>query len=234
MSMKWRVAKSLDQLLFQVNALAPNRSKASDGSIGNAEHAARSSDHNPWVMDGNTGVVTARDITNDPKNGMRSRALAEALRVSRDPRIKYIISDGEIANAKSVTKGGRTYAAWEWSPYSGKNAHFHHVHISVQPDKALYDDATLFNLSAFSSPKGKKAEINPALAEAAKQPVLVIGNKGREVERLQVFINSHGGKIDKDGDFGPKTEEAVKKLQRQWGIVADGRVGADTWSYLLK
>ena len=44
--MAWRVARSLDVLLGQLNALAPERSKASDGSIGDAAHASRSSDHN--------------------------------------------------------------------------------------------------------------------------------------------------------------------------------------------
>jgi hypothetical protein len=40
----------------------PERSKESDGSIGNAEHSARQSDHNPDQF----GIVRAIDITNDP------------------------------------------------------------------------------------------------------------------------------------------------------------------------
>jgi hypothetical protein len=43
----WRVAKSLDRLLAQVNRLASDRSKASDGAIGDAKHQSRESDHNP-------------------------------------------------------------------------------------------------------------------------------------------------------------------------------------------
>lgn len=31
--MTWRVAKSLEVLLAQINAIAPNRDKSSDGSI---------------------------------------------------------------------------------------------------------------------------------------------------------------------------------------------------------
>ncbi|HKV33547.1 MAG TPA: hypothetical protein VJP89_04485, partial [Pyrinomonadaceae bacterium] len=61
--MAWRVAKSLLRLREQINELAPNRSKASDGTIGDAAHASRKSDHNPWVKDGSIGVVTAMDIT---------------------------------------------------------------------------------------------------------------------------------------------------------------------------
>ena len=38
--------------------------------------------------------------------------------------------------------------------------------------------------------------------------VLKLGSKGKEVEDLQKYL-----KIKVDGDFGPKTEEAVKKFQ---------------------
>ena len=65
----WRVAKSLDRLLDQVNQMAPGRSKASDGAIGDPRHQTQKSDHNPHVTDGSIGVVTARDITHDPKHG---------------------------------------------------------------------------------------------------------------------------------------------------------------------
>ena len=45
--MTWRLARALEQLRSQVNEKWPNRSKNSDGSIGDTSHAARPSDHNP-------------------------------------------------------------------------------------------------------------------------------------------------------------------------------------------
>ena len=66
---QWRVAQSLETLRFQLNAMAPGRSKASDGGIGDTDHQNRNSDHNPWVLDGSRGVVTARDFTHDPAGG---------------------------------------------------------------------------------------------------------------------------------------------------------------------
>lgn len=131
----WRVATSLDALLKQVNAKAPRRSKKSDGSIGDAAHASRNSDHNPWIVERGVGVVTARDITHDPANGCDAGALAEAIRASQDPRVKYIIWNRRIANSSAIGD----QQAWAWRPYGGSNPHNHHVHISVKSDKANYD-----------------------------------------------------------------------------------------------
>jgi hypothetical protein len=67
-----RLARSLETLRHQVDQLAPNRDKDSDGWIGDTSHQARKSEHNP---DAN-GVVRALDITNDPAPGARRAAPA--------------------------------------------------------------------------------------------------------------------------------------------------------------
>ena len=91
----WRVAKCLLHLREQINARAPDRDKSSDGTIGDTAHAARASDHNP----DRNGVVKAIDISNDPAHKVRSRDIAEAIRKSKDSRVSYVISDGEIFSA---------------------------------------------------------------------------------------------------------------------------------------
>lgn len=133
----WRVAKSLLLLIEQVNEIAPGRDKASDGTIGDENHQKTDSDHNPWVIDGSQGVVTAADITHDPKGGCDCGAITAALVGSRDPRIKYIIWNKRMV--RSYNKGN--IPAWTWSAYTGKNGHTKHLHISVLPTKALYDSA---------------------------------------------------------------------------------------------
>lgn len=67
----WRVARALLTLRREVVALAPRRSKASDGTISDAAHQGRNTDHNPWVRDGGVGMVTALDITHDPAGWLR-------------------------------------------------------------------------------------------------------------------------------------------------------------------
>ena len=54
--------------------------------------------------------------------------------------------------------------------------------------------------------------------------VLKIGLRGKEVKELQEFLG-----VKADGDFGLKTEVAVKNWQKENGLVADGVVGPKTW-----
>ena len=134
----WRVAEALLTLRAQMNAIAPRRSKVSDGTIGDAAHATRSSDHNPWIIDGGMGVVTGMDLTHDPEGGCSGEHLAEALRGARDTRIKYVIWNRRIFSA--------TVSPWEWRPYTGANPHNHHVHVSVSEDKARYDSTASWSV----------------------------------------------------------------------------------------
>lgn len=129
--MTWRTAESLIRLRNQVNMKAPNRSIASDGTIGDAAHEKSTSDHNPWVKDGSMGVVTAIDITHDPDDGCNAQELVNSLVASKDVRIKYIIWNEQIVSS--------TIQPWIWRPYKGKNPHTKHFHLSILPQKALYD-----------------------------------------------------------------------------------------------
>src|SRR3990167_834730 len=131
----WRVAKSLDKLRKQVNALAPGRSKASDGTIGDLRHAATKSDHNPLDHDHNpntAGVVLALDLTHDPAGGCDAGKIADSLVGSRDDRIAYIIWNKRIISP--------TVSPWKWRMYSGSNPHTKHVHVSVVHDERRFDD----------------------------------------------------------------------------------------------
>lgn len=159
--MAWRVAESLQTLLGQLNALYPNRSKVSDGSIGDERHQkAGTSDHLPNA----NHVVTARDFTHDPGNGINGQWLANALVASRDPRIKYVIWNKQICSSKQ--------SPWVWRPYSGANAHQHHVHVSVDADPKLYDSTAPWNLSAtHSEPTAQTNAVTPATPQPSADPL---------------------------------------------------------------
>lgn len=139
----WRVAHTLAQLRRQVNARFPTRSTRSDGTIGDAAHAVRTSDHNPWVQLGGEGIVTAMDITHDPSSGCTGEWLAESLRASRDERVKYIIWNRRICSSVSING----VAPWQWRPYGGRNPHDHHLHLSVKPEATVFDSPEEWDLS---------------------------------------------------------------------------------------
>jgi peptidoglycan hydrolase-like protein with peptidoglycan-binding domain len=68
---------------------------------------------------------------------------------------------------------------------------------------------------------------------AQTQPILKNGSTGAAVTKLQQNLKAAGydpGPID--GDFGPKTEAAVKGYQQAQGLKADGIVGPKTWNKL--
>lgn len=220
--MDWRAAESLLVLKAEINAQFPNRRKQSDGIIGDAAHASRNSDHNPWVVD-NKGkhVVTAMDITHDPENGLDSERLAEALLASRDPRIKYVISNRKIAS------GADGPQPWVWRKYNGANAHNHHVHLSVEDTQKLYDSVEAWDLKIGEAPKA-----NP-VNTVQKLPLLRKGDHGQGVDLLQEALNNYGFALKKDGDFGAATDRAVRSFQKTQGLEADGIVGAYTWEKLV-
>ena len=61
---------------------------------------------------------------------------------------------------------------------------------------------------------------------------LSYGSKGDEVKTLQEMLNSNGYKLDVDGNFGPKTQAAVKDYQNKNKLTVDGVVGKNTWGAL--
>ena len=68
-------------------------------------------------------------------------------------------------------------------------------------------------------------------------PVLERGSKGASVETLQRLLSTYGYSLgDKnpfDGDFGSKTDVAVRAFQKAHGLAMDGIVGAKTWAKLM-
>lgn len=214
--MSYRIAKSLDQMRSQVNQHAPNRNKSADGWIGDAKHAASTSDHNPWVKLSGVGIVTALDITHDPNSGVDTYKLADYLRQKRDSRIKYVISNARIFSS--------TTSPWTWRTYTGSNPHRTHIHVSVNSSVGHFDDTRTWDLG-LESGTGAPSPPSPP----ASRPVLRRGSKGADVRHLQSILL-----VIVDGDFGPNTERAVRDFQAKNKLAVDGIVGPRTWEALDK
>lgn len=79
-------------------------------------------------------------------------------------------------------------------------------------------DLTIWCALLFATTNGKIATF----------PVLRKGDKNAYVKRVQALVGLWGFNMELDGDFGQKTENAVKAVQQQVGIKVDGIVGIDT------
>ncbi|MER7482366.1 peptidoglycan-binding domain-containing protein [Streptomyces sp. NPDC126510] len=65
------------------------------------------------------------------------------------------------------------------------------------------------------------------------RPTLQRGSSGAAVRQAQCYLNQAiGAGLDEDGDFGRVTQSATRAFQQCAGIVVDGRIGAQTWSFL--
>jgi len=211
----WKVAESLERLLAQLNALAPHRSKASDGSIGDAAHASRDSDHNPWLVLNDQPLVTARDFTHDPASGLDCATLANDLWWNKDERIKYVIWN------RRIMSGAGGPSPWLWRNYNGTNPHTKHLHLSVVADARCRSARAWILDGATSSVSGP-----------AGLPQLEEGDSGPAVLHLQRFLKryapSYAGQLVADGEYGPHTIAAVSEYQKRLGLPVVGRVGPRT------
>lgn len=207
--MAWYVARSLDQLLAEINASAPNRNKASDGSIGDADHSSRDSDHNPCD---DHDCVCARDFTHDPGHGFDSYEFAgwlvDRCLTGTEDRCKYVISNGRIASAEHD---------WLWRPYSGSNPHSHHVHVSVAHPQSLFDDPAPWGWGRAPAPPDEgDLDLSASQYESLLNEIRSVGsalNKHIEQEEgTQTKVESVGEALNRHIEQEADTQQMVRDL----------------------
>ncbi len=64
-------------------------------------------------------------------------------------------------------------------------------------------------------------------------PLVRRDDKAHPVPSLQYLLRERGQTVTVDGDFGPRTEAAVRAFQEERGLGVDGIVGPRTWSALI-
>ena len=148
--MTWRLSKSAAQLREQIDDSYPERSRKSDGTLGDLRHRNRKSDHNP---DAN-GWVRALDVTSDLGVGIDETAdlvnqIRKYAKTAKKKRISYIIYNGRIASP---------ILNWKWRKYRGSNPHKAHFHISFT---SLGDtDHSFFDIPMLGGKQDERIETN--------------------------------------------------------------------------
>lgn len=144
----WVLAPALVTYTNQIVVYRPGGPWIDDGTVASKGHDAANpnSDHTVWPQTG-AGVVYAVDVHESAPNVIDE--LAESLRKSRDPRLKYFIHDGRMFSSYSNS----ARSAWQWGEYTGYNDHEKHGHLSIYHTAGLANDT-----SQWAVPSGSKEE----------------------------------------------------------------------------
>lgn len=200
----WVLVADLTSLRNEFNALAPNRDKASDGSIGDAAHQKESSDHNPdetgatpYEDADNINEVHAIDVDNNLNKPGWDMQRAVDIIVGRhkngtDNRLQNVIYNRKIWSR-----------SWGWTehPYTGLSAHTEHAHFSSR-----YGSGTTGNPEADTRPWGLLAALE--------------GNDDMTIEELTAELKK-----------GPDKSELAFQFRKLLMTYPTGQSGPDS-SYL--
>jgi hypothetical protein len=183
----WFVDPGLEVLRNQLKVAYPG---IVIGTIGDAEHSSRTSDHNP-DPDGSVDAI-------DPMIGKAftpedAGEVVNALVRSRDERIAYIIWDRRIISS--------TAEPWVWRKFTGDDPHTNHFHLSVN-DKH-HENRKLWRINMPDT----KVEYQDF---GVHMPILHEGISDEDYPgwNLIVRVQDYLG-VAVDGDYGPRTAKAL-------------------------
>lgn len=213
------LAPALVNLRNEINARWPHRDRRTDGWIGDRAHQATHSDHNP----NQRNVVDAIDIDVD---GISCPLVVAA--AIRHPSTNYVIWNRHIWSKKYLGSDGLP----RQRTYTGSNPHTDHIHVSVKQSVTDENRTTKWGLAPAAPAATPKPKPQAAWYQrlAAALPVVRKGSPARKTNaRVQALL----GNLVVDGDFGPKTDKAVRAFQQGNSLAVDGVVGPKTWAVLI-
>jgi hypothetical protein len=142
----WRLANAVVTLRAEANAANPARDRASDGTIGDAAHATRTSDHNPFVIVAGLGVVRATDLDVDGLD--LAAAFERARQLAEGGRLPQVTGGGYLILNRRITRPDWT----GWNTYHGTNPHTAHGHVSKSRSTAGFDSRAPWGIFTPAAP----------------------------------------------------------------------------------
>jgi peptidoglycan hydrolase-like protein with peptidoglycan-binding domain len=207
-------APSLKNLWAELSAAFPGRVEYL-GICGDSSHAARKSAHN----EGNAldvGVGSDHDL------GWGI--------------INHFLADGRAYNAIHQGKGRR--ANWRGGSWFSASGHENHIHLEIHNGGRGgggwgFSAATAPAPSPSSASTTSSSDYGNDWHDTGRGRIMKRGHKGAAVRHLQNLLNAFGFDAGTaDGDFGPRTEAAVKRHQAASGLAQDGLVGPASYNDL--
>ena len=219
----WHLAPSLKQLQKELDAQFPGR--PNDGTIGDAAHAARPSEHNP---DNDPdpmpkGAVSAIDVYTQDGKGKTWITEAEFAKLlakfKKDSRVWYVIHRGFIYS--------RTHN-FEKRAYDGSNPHNSHFHLSLMQTKAAHDSTASWGV------KAALGTATPTPPSTVLKPLPTL-SKGDKDATLVPFLKRYfwANPPNQDSVFGTGLRAKVVAYQEKNRLTVDGVVGKQTWAKIV-
>lgn len=192
----WELVPCLVRLRSELNEIAPNRDKTSDGTIGDRAHQQNVSDHN----DDEVGRVPIRDADSkhevhafDGDSDLRERGLDMEMvvqhilarcRSGAEKRLRYIIYNRRIWEASN---------SWKQRAYTGASPHTGHAHFSSSYETKREADTSSWKLEDIevALTAADKNWIKTQIDEGAERAATVAAQKVWAT-RLDVNIDPKG------------------------------------------
>ncbi len=223
----WILVPCLVKLRSEFNAIAPDRDRSSDGSVGDSAHQAEQSDHNPDetgnvpIHDADrTNEVHAIDVDVDLRvPGLTMEKVVQFLltrcRSGAEKRLRYIIYNRRIWSQSS---------GWRQQRYTGANPHDHHAHFSSSYSTNLEASPASWHLEdvPVALTAADKKWISAEIAKQVKAQIDDIwafnvgrstGTPSQRADGALVTANLRAGSLANDQI--PKLADAVEQLANQ-------------------
>jgi hypothetical protein len=192
----WHVAPDLATLIAQVKTLHPGMIV---GTIGDTAHQNEASDHDP---DADGSVNAADFMIGSTFSSSDAGALATRLALIQDSRMAYVIYNRRICST--------TVSPGVWRTYTGSDPHTNHVHVSVTHTAAAENNAKNWDLGGKMHTYDNLAGLGLPELAAGQNDDDYTGYRG--IARAQALLNYLGANLATDGDYGPATTAAVKRV----------------------
>jgi peptidoglycan hydrolase-like protein with peptidoglycan-binding domain len=203
------------------------------GDAGEAKAAAAGERFSGWVRSGMQGPAPHLEPATGGQAEVHREAASPVTRVTGNPMLRTGSQGSQVRALQMLLNahGSALTVDGDFGPRTEAAVR------SFQARQGLVADGIVGprTASALNTGAGQPAAPTPAPAPAAPavgqvsgSPVLKVGSKGAAVSALQTALNRHGSALTVDGDFGPRTDAAVRAFQTRKGLVADGLVGPRT------
>ena len=135
--------------------------------------------------------------------------------------------DMSTCGKKPVVKWWKFYMMWQWTSVGRLNGYSGNLDCNVfYGDKPAWD---AYVKCAEVTPGGVEVEqIYAYTTLAAELPILRRGAKGNAVRLVQLIVGA-----DPDGDWGPKTDEAVRAWEKKYRLEEDGLFDKPDWQVAM-